>query len=248
MTIIDKAMVVLRQFAGNARTLGVSDLSRTTGMDKASVHRLMKALARHHFVEQDPVTRRYELGLLAVELAGAKLRQMPLAEVAQPHLARLSQDTGETVQMSVLHDLRVLYIAIVESPQPIRVAAGVGAFGPLHCTAAGKVLLAFQPKSVREDVLKRSLRRYTPNTLTDAAKLRRELDQVARDGRAIDDGGFVEHLRVAAAPIRGRSGEVIAAVAVGGPSIRVTRRQLSKFASLVVATAAAISRDVASAA
>lgn len=244
MTLIDKAMTVLKHFAGNPGPVGVSDLSRRTGMDKASVHRIMKALARHHFVEQHPVTKRYELGLLAVELAGAKLGQMPLTEVAQTHLAALSQKTGETVQMSVLHDLRVLYVAIVESPQPIRVATEVGTFGPLHCTAAGKVLLAFQPQSTQDDVLRRRLRRCTANTVVDAPRLRQELKQVRQRGFAIDDCGFVEHLRVAAAPIRDRSGEVVAAVAVGGPSIRVDRKRLAKLAALAVASAAAISRDL----
>lgn len=240
-----KTLAVLRQFAHDARELGVTDLSRLTGMDKTSVHRALKALERYRFVEQDVTTKRYRLGFAVVELAGAKLKQMPLALIAQPHLARLSQKTGETVQMSVMDERRVLYICVVESPQPIRVAVGVGSHGPIHCTAAGKILLADATKAVLDQVLSRPLERFTPHTVVDPATLRKELAEIRRQGWATDDEGFVEHLRVAASPVRDVAGRVIAAVAVGGPTIRVGRKKLGSFVKLVVDTTAAISTDLA---
>lgn len=243
MATVDKALIVLKQFLSESE-LGVSDLSRLTGMDKTSVFRALKSLERFQFVEQDPVSRKYRLGFAVVELAGAKLKQLPLTDVARPHLAKLSRDTGETVQMSVMHELRVLYLSIVESSQPIRVSVGVGAYGPLHCTAAGKLLLAHQPRAVQDRVLSQPLQRYTASTVIDPVELRRELKDIRDRGWAIDDEGFVAHLRVAAAPIRNATGDVIAAVAVGGPSIRVDRKCLSGLVHRVVDTAAAISRDL----
>lgn len=240
-----KTLAVLRQFAHDTRELGVTDLSRLTGMDKTSVFRALKALERYRFVEQDKATKRYRLGYAVVELAGAKLKQMPLALIAQPHLARLSQKTGETVQMSVMDERRVLYISVVESPQPIRVAVGVGSHGPIHCTAAGKIFLADATAAGLDQVLSRPLEKFTPRTVVDPATLRRELSEVRKRGWAIDDEGFVEHLRVAAAPVRDVAGRVIAAVAVGGPTIRVGRKNLQSFVKLVVETTAAISIDLA---
>jgi DNA-binding IclR family transcriptional regulator len=239
-----KTLAVLRQFAHNTTGLGVTDLSQLTGMDKTSVFRALKTLQRYRFVEQDSTTRKYKLGFAVVELAGAKLRQMPLASIAQPHLARLSQVTGETVQMSVMDELRVLYIGIVESPQPIRIAMGVASHGPIHCTAAGKILLAHAPPPDQDTVLSQPLHKFTPRTVVDPAKLKKELADIRARGWAMDDQGFVEHLRVAGAPIRDMTGRVIAAVAVGGPTIRVSRRHLEAYIPLVVKTAAAISGEL----
>ena len=219
-----KVLAVLRQFAREAPDLGVTDLSGLTGMDKTSIFRALKALEHYRFVEQDPATRKYRLGYAVVELAGKKLKQMPLASIAQPHLAKLSRETGETVQMSVLDEFRVLYISVIESPQPIRVALGVGSHGPLHRTAAGKILLANAPLSDRERILSQPLKRFSPRTIVDPLKLRKELSDIRDRGWSTDDEGFVEHLRVAGAPVRDATDRVIAAVAVGGPTIRVSCR------------------------
>ena len=240
-----KTLAVLRLFARDASELGVTDISQLMGMDKASVFRALKALERYRFVEQDRATRKYRLGFAVVELAGSKLRQTPLASIAQPHLARLSQLTGETVQLSVMDELRVLYIGVVESPQPIRVALGVGSYRPPYCTAAGKVLLAYAAKAEQDQVLSRPLKKFTSRTVVEPAKLRKELARIRERGWSTDDEGFVEHLRVAGAPIRDATGRVIAAVAVGGPTIRVSRKQLERFVKLVTATAAEISADLA---
>ena len=240
-----KTLAVLRQFARDTTELGVTDISQLTGMDKTSVFRALKALERYRFVEQDHATRKYRLGFAVVELAGAKLKQMPLASIAQPHLARLSQELGETVQMSVMDDFRALYISVVESPQPIRVALGVGSYGPLHCTAAGKILLAYATKAEQDEVFSRPLKKFATHTIVEPAKLRRELSEIRHRGWSTDDEGFVEYLRVAGAPIRDATGRVIAAVAVGGPTIRVSRQRLKTFVISVVKTASAISRDLA---
>ncbi len=240
-----KTLAVLRQFSRDAGDIGVTELSQLTGMDKTSVFRALKALERYRFVEQDLATKKYRLGFAVVELAGAKLRQMPLASVAQPHLAKLSRDTGETVQMSIMDEYQVLYIGVVESPQPIRVALGVGSRGPLHCTAAGKIFLANVTKAEQDLIFSKPLTRFTPRTITDPARIRIELSEIRKKGWATDDEGFLEHLRVAAAPVLDAGGRMIAVVAVGGPTVRVTRRKLQHFVKAIVATAAAIREDLA---
>jgi DNA-binding IclR family transcriptional regulator len=239
-----KLLAVLQQFAREEAELGVTELSQLTGMDKTSIFRALKTLELYGFVEQDSATRKYRLGFAVVALASAKLKQMPLAEVAQPHLARLSQKTGETVQMSVMDRLRVLYIAVVESPQPVRVGMTVGSYGPIYCTAAGKVFLANAPPADQEEVLSRSLKKFTGRTVVDPARLRKELSDVLARGWSTDNEGFTEHLRVAAAPIRDATGRVIAALAVGGPTIRVSRRLLDSFIPLLLETAAEISKEL----
>jgi DNA-binding IclR family transcriptional regulator len=239
-----KLLALLQQFAREDADLGVTELSQLTGMDKTSIFRALKTLELYRFVEQDSATRKYRLGFAVVELASAKLKQMPLAVVAQPHLARLSRETGETVQMSVTDHLRVLYIAVVESPQPIRVAMTVGSYGPMYCTAAGKVFLANASPADQEEVLCQPLKKFTSRTVVDPTKLRKELLDVRTRGWSTDDEGFMEHLRVAAAPIRDMTGRVIAALAVGGPTVRVSRRRLNSLIPPLLETAAEISKEL----
>lgn len=242
MKSVANALAILRQFKHERPTLGVSEIGRALGIDKANVHRYLRTLVEHGFVRQDRETRRYALDLGIVELAGVQLGQMGLVDVARPHLTRLSLETQETVQLSILRERGVLYLHVVESSQPIRVASRLGEYGPLHCTAAGKLLLAFQPEQYRERLLSLPLQALTPKTVTDPDLLRAELASIRRRGFSLDDEGFVPHLRVVAAAVRDRSDAVVAAVAVGGPSPRVTKSRLASLKERLFEATARISQ------
>ena len=243
MKTVRTALLILKQFTRAAPERGVTELARALDLDKASVHRQLKALEQEGFVEQG-ADRRYRRGFAAVRLASVRLGQTTLVALAKPHMLALSRATGETVQLSTLDPEGVLYLDIVESAQPIRVASRVGEVGPVHCTAAGKVLLAHRTEAEREAVLTRPLPPLTHKTVTDPARLRRELALVRARGHAVDNEGFIAFLRVAAAPIRDASGAVVAALAVGGPSLRVTPAALRGFVRQVMSAAEAISRDL----
>lgn len=244
MKSVRNALLILRQFTHDRSEHGVTALSRALDMDKGSVHRHLRELEAMRFIERDPETRHYRLGLAVVELAGVRLSQMRFVDVAKPHLAWLWRETGETVQLSILEGESVFYLAILESPQPIRVASRVGERTPLHATAAGKVLLAHLSDERREQILAGPLRSLTPRTVTDPKQLRAELRILRQRGYAIDEEGFIPHLRAAAAPVRDSSGEVVAAVAVGGPSMRVTRRRLETISAALREAALRISRGL----
>jgi DNA-binding IclR family transcriptional regulator len=213
-------------------------------MDGASVHRYLKTLEEGGFIERNPKTRRYRLGLALVELAGVRLSETRLVDVAKPHLAWLSRETGETVQLSILDGDNVFYLDILESPQPIRVASKVGDRAPLHCTAAGKLFFAFLDDGRREELLSRTLYAETPNTITDPDELRVELAEIRRREISVDNEGFIAHLRAVAAPVRDASGTVVAAVAIGGPTQRVSVQMLDPFSTCLRAATRGISRDL----
>ena len=122
------------------------------------------------------------------------------------------------------------------------IASRLGEYGPLHCTEAGKLLLAFQPEERREEVLSQPLAAFTSKTVTDRDILRDELAAIRRRGFSVDDEGFVPHLRVVAAVARGHSGDVVAAVAVGGPSPRVTKTRVAFFKERLFEATARISQ------
>jgi DNA-binding IclR family transcriptional regulator len=243
MKTVRTALAILKQFTHAAPERGVTELSQALDLDKASVHRQLKALEAEGFVEQGR-DRRYRLGFATLRLASVRLAQTTLVDVAKPHMIALWRRTGETVQLSILDGDGVLYLHILESPQPIRVASRMGEVGPLYCTAAGKVLLAYLPEARRAALLARPLAALTPKTVTDPARLARELATVRARGHAVDNEGFIAFLRVVAAPVRDASGAVVAALAVGGPSIRVTPAILRDFAVQVTAAADAVAREL----
>src|SRR5690606_12990148 len=178
MSAINRALDILFCVAEAGRDVGISEIAQMLGSDKATVFRALKAFEKRDLIEQNAETKKYRLGLGTVSLAGKKLHGLSVASRAQPFLSKLSQDMQETVQLSVRSGDRVLYLAVVESPQPIRVASEVGAFAPMHCTAAGKIFLAFSEPDIESFVSRSPLEKRTPNTLTDVEALKRDLQQV----------------------------------------------------------------------
>jgi len=241
MSAINRALDILFCVAEAGRDVGISEIAQMLGSDKATVFRALKAFEKRDLIEQNAETKKYRLGLGTVSLAGKKLHGLSVASRAQPFLSKLSQDMQETVQLSVRSGDRVLYLAVVESPQPIRVASEVGAFAPMHCTAAGKIFLAFSEPDIESFVSRSPLEKRTPNTLTDVEALKRDLQQVRERGWSTDDEELLPHLRVVAAPIWDISGNVSAAVALGGPTLRVTPEKITGMVEAVTATAQQIS-------
>jgi DNA-binding IclR family transcriptional regulator len=154
----------------------------------------------------------------------------------------LAEATNETVQLAILDHLSVLYIRVRESRQAVRMSTGLGSRAPAHCTSVGKALLAFQPAEVVQQVIENGLKRYTENTITEAAALLAELATVRQKGYALDDEEIEVGLRCVAAPIRDHTGQVTAAISVAAPVQRMSKKQVQQTIPSVVAAAETISR------
>jgi IclR family KDG regulon transcriptional repressor len=168
-------------------------------------------------------------------------RRMDVANEGRPKLRELLEKTGETVQLGVVDHLSVLYVYEMESPRAIRMAAAVGGRAPLHCTAVGKVLLAFQPTEFIDRVLQAGLTAYTSKTLTRREAVLAMLAEVRAREHAIDDEESEAGLRAVAAPIRNHNGAVVAAVGVAAPVQRMNKRAMQTCVPTVIATANAVS-------
>jgi DNA-binding IclR family transcriptional regulator len=238
---IDKALEILFCVADQPRDVGISEVADILGSDKATVFRSLKALEKHGLIEQNEETKKYRLGLRTVNLAGQKLRGMSVASRAQPFLSRLAQDTQETVQLSVRSGDNVLYLSVFETPQPMRVASEVGTLAPLHCTAAGKLFLAFDETNLHEFAARAPLEKRTDKTMTDIRTLQKDIELIRSRGWSMDDEELLAHLRVVAAPIRDFSGKMTAAIAVGGPTPRVSPEKIDEMVKAVLETAHQIS-------
>ncbi len=232
---------LVEALAASDQGRGVTELSGEFRLAKSTVYRLLQTLVSHRYVVQDPTTGRYHLGLKFLELGTLVSNRLPIRMIAQPHLQRLMEATNETVHLGLLEGNEVVYADKIECSQTIRMYSRVGRRSPLHCTALGKALLAFQPEAVLRDVLRARLERRTPRTITTARALREELKQVREAGYASDNEEFEEGLRCLAAPVRDHTETVIASVGIAGPAARVDPGKLPELVKLVREAAEAVS-------
>ena len=220
--VLDKSLSILETMLRQGSAMTMTEISEKLGLYPSTTHRILDTLRHWGYVEQEPNNQRYQLGLKVIELGMAKLQQMDLAREATPYLKELVNQCNETVHLGVLEEGEVLYLAKEESSQTIRMCSYVGKRAPLHCTALGKILLAYMPEEERKKILEdRELPRLTEKTITDKEELKEELNKVKKQGFALDRGENEKDVRCIAAPIRNYQGKIIAAVSISGPAYRV---------------------------
>lgn len=242
---VERAISILKALSEREPELGVTTLSQRLGLGKSTVHRLLRALLHGGLVEQNTETEKYRLSIEILQLAGTVLRQMDdVQQVARPYLRALADACQETVNLTVLAGDGVLNVGRVPSPRMVRNIGWVGRRMPLHCVSAGKVFLALMPEAERERLLSRELVRFTERTITDPARLRKELEDVRRLGYSVGLEEMEVGLNAVAAPIRDHRGVVIAAISVSGPSFRITPEEIHSLAALTLQTANDISHHL----
>ena len=241
LSSVANSIRLLTSFSGQEDELGITTLASRLRLAKSTVHRLAATLTSAGFLEQNSDTGKYRLGVALFELGALVRRRMDVANEARPKLRELLEKTGETVQLGIVDHYSVLYVYEMESPRAIRMAAAVGGRAPLHCTAVGKVLLAFQPADYVKHVIERGLTGYTPKTLTKREAVLGMLDEVRLREHAIDDEESEGGLRAIAAPVRNHTGAVIAALGVAAPVQRMTKKTMHTYVPSVIETANAVS-------
>lgn len=217
--------------------ISITELSEFLGIDKGSASRLVATLAHYGYVEKDEATRRYHVGSQVVNLSRSVLTRLPLRETAKPYLRQMMERTGECAHLGVATQGKVMYIDQVESPVTLRVNAQVGTMNPLHCTALGKVLLAFGDLDIPVE-----LPVFTSNTITDQELLRRHLAEIQQQGYALDDEEFDIGVRCIAVPVFDFRGKAVGAIGISGPATRVTRERLPDLTAIVIEIGQALSK------
>jgi DNA-binding IclR family transcriptional regulator len=221
--------------------LGVNFISRQVGIHKSTVSRLLSALGREGFVEQNPETGKWRLGLGLLGLAGAVLERIDLREAASIPLRTLVSQTQETINLTVLDGNESVNVESIRSPKAIQYAGRLGRRTPLHCTSTGKVLLAFLGPEERDLILPDRLVSCTKKSIVDRPALEQALEQVLEQGYSIAHEEFEEGLSSIAAPIRNHTGQVVATVSISGPSYRMGPGQIEEFVQPLLDAAIEIS-------
>ncbi|MBO0761446.1 MAG: IclR family transcriptional regulator [Candidatus Dormibacteraeota bacterium] len=240
----DRVLRVLQAFGPHERDVSLGDLAQRVGLPKSSVHRLLVTLVGHGFVERDPSTRRYRLGVRLFELGSTVIHERGLHSAAHPVLEELSASTGETCHLAILSGLEAVYVYKVDGNSSITMSSRVGGRAPCHATSIGKVLTAWVGEDVLRQLRGHRLRAYTDRTITSARALEAELARVREQGYALDLEELEEGLRCVAAPVRDGSGRVVAALGIAGPRRRFQDGHLDRVVPPVVQAAARLSRNL----
>ncbi|HWX47115.1 MAG TPA: IclR family transcriptional regulator [Roseomonas sp.] len=238
-----KTLQLLRQFSMAQPELGVSELARRLEMDRAGVHRLLRAMMEERFIEQDPQSRLYRLGLGVLDVAAVRISQHGLLAIATPHLDRLREEVGETVALLVADGLDAVCLAVVESRHPVRVGYDIGERFPLHSSAGGQALLAFLAESERQALYARGLKRFTPKTPIEPAELEAELAGIRESRLCWSSEGYIEGVVSAAAPVMDPKRGLAGAVSIAAPAARVEVRALPDLAAAARRVADAIEAE-----
>jgi len=225
---VERLVRVLTVLAEEGRPLGIAEVAEGAGLPQATAHRLLNAFVATGWVDKDAGTARYRLGHAMLGPAAVALANAPLVERGQPIIARLAEIVGANVLIGVLVGRNVVFLALSSGGQETATMRP-GFNRPAHCSAAGKVLLAFMSPEERRRILRgrRQLRQYTPNTITTLEDLEAHLEEVRRQGYAVDMGEFREYQRSIAVPIHDAQGNVIAAMVCSGRIERMTPEHMA---------------------
>lgn len=217
---LERAAAVLRLLAGGERRLGLSDIASSMELPKATAHGLLRTLQQEGFVEQDAATGKYQLGAELLRLGTSYLDVHELRSRALVWADDLARSSGESVYLGVFHKKGVLVVHHVFRPDNSRQVLEVGAMQPLHSTALGKVLSAFDPVAHSEAV-DGERRRFTERTVTGLGHFEELLELTRARGWAADVEETWEGLASIAAPIHDRRRMPVGAVGVTGAVERV---------------------------
>jgi len=215
-----KALQVLDYVARQGHDVTLTETVQELRLPKTTVFRYLQTLSAARFLEHDLKRDRYGVGSKFRSLARVDQELQGLRDIAQPEMRTLMETFHETVNLAVLSENEVVYIDMLEPGRPLRANARIGHRHPAHSTSLGKAMMAFLPDA---DALALSsdLPQRTINTLTDADKLRRQVDDVRRRGYAIEVGENEDGLMCIGVPILDRAGYAVAAMSLSAPERRM---------------------------
>jgi len=242
---IDKALDLLEFLSVNEQETGITEMSKKLHMGLSTVHRILTTLKSRGYVIQNQQTTKYRLGIKLFELGCAVQSTKRLVEITKPYLRQLSQSTNETTNLAILEGREVIYIAKSESSEVLTTNIKIGTRLPAHCTALGKVLLAFINDVEFENLYKNDepLPILTSNSIFSLKELKKDLKKIKEQSYGVDIEEYKININCLAVPIFSRNGEIIAALSITGPASRFTIDEMKKVKSKLMTTSKEISNQ-----
>jgi IclR family acetate operon transcriptional repressor len=237
-TAVDRGADLLVRVLEAEEPVALTDLASASGIPKSTASRLVSALERRGLVEQDGERGRLRPGPAILRVAERSMLERNIVELAHPSLDALAEASGETINLAVPARHGVEHLAQVDSRHFLGTGQWLGRTVDYHCTAVGKVFMAFG----RATVSSQPLTQHAPATITDPRRLRVELEAVRRNDWATAIDELEPGLAAIAAPVRGARGDVVAALSITGPTLRLTPLRILELEPTLIDEARMLSR------
>jgi len=235
---LTRALTLLERLSESVEGMNLSDLSQQLGMPPATVHRILSTFEELDFVEQDPETGLWFVGLKAFTVGNAFLNRRDFVALARPYMQALVDQCGETVNLGVIDRGEAVFISQVESREMMRMIVTLGSRSPIHASGVGKAILASKSEQEVSTILQqKGLPRFTDQTIDNPSDLREALDAIRQQGYALDDEEHAVGLRCVAATIFDENAVALAAISLSGPKARIDDRRLHELGAAVRHTA-----------
>ena len=234
---LDRGILLLQALAQH-NAVSLSDLALQVGMPASSAHRLLMTLQQHDFVDFDENTQLWQVGIEAFRVGSAYLFRTNLLDAAREPLRDLMEITGETANLAVIDKAEVVFVAQVETTNPVRAFFSAGTRALMHSSGIGKALLAHMPRRKLEALLHTAgLPKYTPQTLSTPTELYADLEATVKRGWSYDQEERYEGMSCVGAVIRNAHGDLVGGISVSGPSVRFDPLQVAVIGHRVKAAA-----------
>ena len=218
-----KAVEVIEYIAYSENEVGVTEISNGLNYGVSATYHLLNTLKECNIIVQNESTKKYSLGLKLWQIGMLAYGQNPISITLNPYLKKLKDLTGETANLTIMDNHQIVYIAQEESNRLVKMFTTIGATAPLHCTAAGKVLLAYKPEIVRDSILEKiELNKYTEKTITNKKDLIYEIREIRKRGYGFDNEERELGVSCIGAPVFDLNDEAIACITISGPTSRFT--------------------------
>jgi len=236
----------LLELIGEKQPAKPNDLAHDLGFSRSNIYRLLSTLTELGYVERTSDSK-YILAFKVFMLGSTVSSFKQLASIVRPYMARLAEISQENVNLAIMYERRVLYLDKIESRHYLKLDQPIGKTDPLHCTALGKVLLSGL-NEVNLEIFLRSnnLIALTKNTITDVEVLAGVIRNVRENGYAFDFEELSEGIHCVAAPIRNHTNNIIAAISISGPTVRLTKQRMEELKISLIETAVDISKKIGS--
>ena len=249
MKSLSKALDILELFSQNRDEMSLAEIAQLSGLSKPTAYRIVSIFVQRGYLQHRRKRAKYSLGNIFLEFSGVIKGKAIIRDIAIPHVIELSQLVNEAVLIAVW-DVRTgvfteTFHEISHSSDPLKVVPEEGASLPMHCTSAGKIILAYMSEEELTTYFRdKQLESRTPNTITDINELKKQLKIVRQENVAYDDEEYSLGMRGVSSVIKDDQSKVVGALSVVGPSVRLNQTKMKNLAPIVKNYALRISREL----
>ena len=236
-----RGLVVLEKVVQARRPVSATELIEELELPKPTVNRILQQLEDEGLLQREPVNRRYLPGARTRQIALEVMSNTALGAPRHAILKALSEEIGETCNCALLDGDHTVYFDRVEANWPFRIQLPIGTQLPLHCTASGKLFLAYMESRQRQRLLGAApLKRFTDRTITDIEQISTELKRIEKEGIGVDNEEFMAGMAAVAVPVLTPTNSICFTVAVHAPAVRKPLAALRQYVPALRQAAAAM--------